>query len=185
MRQFRLVLPILLLVFCSTYSMAADKAADFTIKGLDNTPYKLSELLKKGPVLVDFWATWCKPCCEELPALEKIHRTYAEKGLRVIAISVDDTKSRSKVKPFIKGSGWTFAVMLDENMEARKKFGGTVVPFTALIAQNGEIVYCQTGYVRGDEKELEAAVAKFMSMQTSAAPDAESKPVDESPPADE
>ncbi len=161
-------------LFLSSYLFAFDKAIDFTLKDINNKPQKLSELLKKGPVLVDFWATWCKPCLEALPSIEKIHQTYSKKGLQVLAISIDDAKNRAKVRPLIKSAGYSFTVLYDENMEVRKSFGGTSVPLTILIDQDGSIIYNHLGYVRGDEKKLEEVIFNFFKNKELSQPNEDS-----------
>lgn len=139
-----------------------EKSPDFILKDLEGKQVKLSEVLKNGPVLIDFWATWCKPCLEELPAVEDIYRKYRDRGLQVIAISLDNTKSRSRVKPYVKSQGYEFIVLLDETSEVRKLYGGTEMPYTVLIHPDGTIVYSHLGFSPGDEKKLEEAVAKLI-----------------------
>jgi len=164
----RFIIALFTTALAGTAAFAADKAPDFSLKDVDGKTHKLSKLLKEGPILLDFWATWCKPCLEELPMIEKIEQAYRKDGLRVVAVSVDNTKSRSKVKPLIKAEGWdNFLVLLDETMEVRRLFGGTTMPFTALIAPSGEILYSHVGYVPGDEKKLEAAVAAYFGKEPS------------------
>lgn len=165
--------PILALLMVSAWAVAAaaDKAPDFTLPDVNGGKFKLQEALKSGPVLVNFWATWCKPCLQELPMLDRIHQVYSPRGLQVVAVSVDNPRSASKVKPFTKGSGFKFTVLMDIDSEVRKTFGGNSMPFSALIAPSGEIVYQHLGYVPGDEKQLEEAVVKLLdSLQPATEP---------------
>lgn len=141
---------------------AAERAPDFTLMDLDGKRVKLSDAIKKGPVLIDFWATWCKPCLQELPHVNELYRKHREQGLQVFAITIDSPKSQSKVKPFIKGQGYEFTVLLDQDSEARKLFGGKDVPLTILIDRKGEVVFRHLGYVPGDEKSLEEKVGKLV-----------------------
>ncbi|MFH0765393.1 MAG: TlpA disulfide reductase family protein [Calditrichota bacterium] len=163
MNRYRIIWGALFLIMGSTL-LAADKAPDFTLPDMDGNKFKLSEKLKQGPVLLDFWATWCKPCTQELPEIERLYKTYADKGLQVTTISLDNPKSKSKVKPFVKGAGYTFGVLYDTNSETRSLFGGNTIPLTMLISQEGMIVYRHLGYNAGDEKELEQAVRLLLKL---------------------
>ena len=137
---------------------AQDNVPDFTLTDIDGQMVRLSERLEQGPVLLDFWATWCKPCKQELPYINRIREQFAERGLQVFAVSTDNARNQSKVKPFIRTKQYTFEVLLDPNQEVRRLFGGVSIPFTVLIAESGEIVYQHLGYVAGDEVELLEAV---------------------------
>ncbi len=148
----------------SSAAFCADqKAADFTLQSIDGEKFTLSERLEKGPVLIDFWATWCKPCKQALPEIDRIRIEYAERGLQVVTISTDNPRSMSKVKGYVKSSQYGFEVLLDTDEEVRKLFGGNNIPLTLLIETNGDIVYRQLGYTPGDEKELIQAIENLLT----------------------
>src|SRR3990172_7550902 len=115
-------------------AFAADRAPNFTLKDLDGQKFTLHDELPKGPVLLDFWATWCAPCIEELPQINRIFNAYKERGLQVIAISIDNPRSRAQVDPFVSGYGFDFRVLLDPDLDVRRRFGGDITPYTVLIA---------------------------------------------------
>lgn len=162
--KFSAVLLTLGLLFASM-TFAADKAPEFKAQSIDGEQFTLSTALENGPVLIDFWATWCKPCKKALPKIDHIDKTYCDKGLQVITISVDSPRGQKKIKPFIKGRGYEFDVLLDPNSEVRKLFGGEDIPLTLIIDHTGEIVYKQLGYRPGAEEEMEkivkASIEKF------------------------
>ena len=170
------VIKIVAVLSLFTPALAADQTPDFTLPDLDGGKFKLYEQLKQGPILINFWATWCKSCLQELPALDQICQTYSKEGLQVVAISIDNSKTKAKVKPFANSSGFKFTVLLDTDLEVRKLFGGTSTPFSVLISPTGEIVYQHLGYVPGDEKELEREVVKLLQSLKPIAPDAGSAP---------
>jgi len=143
-------------------AFSADKIADFTLSDIEGQRVKLSEQLKKGPVLLDFWATWCKPCVQELPHIQEFHKKYSGQGLQVITVTIDNPKTQSKVKPFIKSAGYTFRVLLDGDLQVRQSLGGKDIPLTLLIDQNGELVHRHLGYVAGDEKKLETMIQELL-----------------------
>jgi peroxiredoxin len=155
-----------ILLLLPLLTLATDKCRDFTLKDMEGKTFRLSKQLEKGPVLIDFWATWCKPCVQELPSLDSLAKKFATNGLQVYAISIDNPKSQSKIKPFIKGSNYVFNVLLDGDMEVRQMFGGKDVPMTILVNKEGEILYRHLGYVKGDEKILDEQITKLFTAKT-------------------
>lgn len=158
-----IVLAALLVLTGTSISMGADKKApEFTLPNLDGEDVTLSELLEDGPVIVDFWATWCKPCIKAFPDLQEVFDKYKNCGLRVVAISIDGPKSMSRVGSLIKSKGNTFEVLLDPGQKVARKFHVTSIPRTVLVRTDGTIAYAVTGYRPKNHKELEAAVAKLL-----------------------
>jgi peroxiredoxin len=91
-----------------------------------------------------------------------MHQEFSKRGLQTAAVSIDNPKSQSRVKPFIRSSGYTFQVLLDSDMEIRRLFGGTTIPLTLLINRDGEIVYQHLGYIPGDEDKLAQAIEALL-----------------------
>ena len=141
---------------------AESKAPDFALPNLDGKDIKLSELLSRGPVVLDFWATWCKPCIKGFPALQQIHEKYKAQGLTVIAVSVDSPKSRSRVSPFISSQKYTFEVLLDVEGKVAQKYNAVAIPRTVLINPKGEIIYTAVGYRPTNEEQLDEAVRSVL-----------------------
>src|SRR5437762_3487618 len=90
-------------------------APRFKAQDLRGRPIELATLLRRGPVLLDFWATWCKPCVEALPELETWHGRYGPRGLTVIGISVDGPRNVAKLRPFLASKGITYPVVIDSD----------------------------------------------------------------------
>ena len=158
-----LLLAAFLVLTGTSISVGADKKAPgFTLPNLDGDDVTLSELLEDGPVIVDFWATWCKPCIKAFPDLQEIFDKYRNCGLKVVAISIDGPKSMSRVGSLIKSKGNTFEVLLDPGQKVARKFHVTSVPRTVLVNTDGTIAYAVTGYRPKNHEELEAAVAKLL-----------------------
>jgi cytochrome c biogenesis protein CcmG/thiol:disulfide interchange protein DsbE len=159
---------VFVLVMLAVASIGSEgKAPDFALPNLDGKNVKLSQLLSQGPVLVDFWATWCKPCIKGFPALQQLHEKYRERGLTVLAVSVDSPKSRSRVAPFIKSQKFTFEVLLDTEGKVAQKYNAVAIPRTVLISSQGEIVYTSVGYKPTNEERLDEAVRSVLSAKTS------------------
>lgn len=101
-----------------------------------------------------FWATWCAPCINELEAMHKKYATWKESlNVEIIAVSIDDSKTQKRVKPFLKGKGWTYNVLLDSNQELKRALSIVNVPYT-IVLKNSKIVYVSNGYSQGSEEEL-------------------------------
>lgn len=153
-----LLLPMLAAGLC-----AQEKAApDFTLPDLDGQNYSLADNIGTGPILINFWATWCIPCHAEMKALKPIYQKYAEQGLTILSISVDDTKTVNKVRGQVRSKRYPYTVLLDTNSEVFQLYQGTNPPHSVLIDYEGNIVYTSVGYRKGAEKKLEAEIARLI-----------------------
>jgi cytochrome c biogenesis protein CcmG, thiol:disulfide interchange protein DsbE len=107
------------------------------------------------PVIVSFWATWCKPCVKELTAIyENLPDWQKETGVELVAVSIDDSRSSAKVAPFVSGRGWDFRVILDVNGDLKRALNVINVPHTFLYDREGKLFWQHTTYAEGDEIEL-------------------------------
>lgn len=122
------------------------------VKDLSGNSIQMGDVLKDDVVIVSFWATWCKPCQNELDALAEIEDIWADK-LRVVAISIDDARSASKVRSTVKAKMWPYEVYTDENSELAKSLNISTIPFV-MIVSGGKTVYSHTGYTPGSERLL-------------------------------
>lgn len=101
-----------------------------------------------------FWATWCAPCINELEAMHKKYDTWKESlNVEIIAVSIDDSRTQKRVKPFLNGKGWTYNVLLDSNQELKRALSIVNVPYT-IVVKNSKIVFVSNGYSQGAEEEL-------------------------------
>ena len=101
-----------------------------------------------------FWATWCAPCINELEAIHKKYATWKESlNVEIIAVSIDDSRTQKRVKPFLNGKGWTYNVLLDSNQELKRALSIVNVPYT-IVVKNSKIVFVSNGYSQGAEEEL-------------------------------
>jgi len=107
-------------------------------------------------VILSFWATWCKPCIKELDTYnENIEEWAQETGVKLIAVSVDNVRSMSRVAPFVNGRGWdNIEFYLDPNEDFKRAMNVINVPHTILLDGNGNILWQHTSYSEGDEYEL-------------------------------
>ena len=106
-------------------------------------------------MIINFWATWCSPCKKELNNIAELYDDWVdETGVKLIAVSIDDARSQSRVLPYVNGSAWDYEVYIDENQDFKRAMGVNNVPHTFLVDGEGKIVYQHNNYAPGDEYEL-------------------------------
>ena len=146
------------IIFIGVISLTAQHKSlpNTTIKDLDGNTINIQDINNDGnPIILNFWATWCKPCKNELNNIHDVYDEWKEEtNVKIIIVSVDDSRSSSKVKPYITSMGWTFEGLSDPNRELARQLNVSTVPHTFLINGDGEIVYEHKGYINGDEDEL-------------------------------
>lgn len=105
--------------------------------------------------LVNFWATWCKPCVLELNTIQDdFEEIQKETGVRFIAVSIDDSRNEPKIAPFVKSKAWPYEILLDPNEELKRSLSVQNPPHTFVIDGNGKVVWQHMGYTLGDESVL-------------------------------
>ena len=143
-------LAIMLLLITTVYGQ--NKVPNIRLKMLDGKYAKLYDLLKEGPILVDFWATWCEPCKKEMYFLNKFHNQLEDTGFKVLTINTDTPRSIGKVKSYIKSKKYEFLVAVDPNQQVMKKMSVKLLPTTILVDVDGSVLFRHQGYSPGDEK---------------------------------
>lgn len=158
MLKFRSSLFLLILFFPLIISAQdidrAIPSAD--IQTLQGRPFDSKDLENDGkPMIINFWATWCKPCRRELNAIDEEYGEWQEEtGVKLVAVSIDDARSRDRVRPFVNGQGWDYDVLLDPNQNLMRALNVNNPPHTFLVNEEGRIVWQHTGYAPGDEEKL-------------------------------
>lgn len=157
--------------------LAKARAPGFKLESVGGAPLDLEALRGRGPVLLDFWATWCKPCLAAIPELQKLHEEYAPRGLTLIGVSTDGPRNFAKVRPFVARQGITYPVALDEDGNMQQKYQVRAMPMTVLIDTSGTIVHVTQGFRPGEGSRLRAAIDKLFPARAEETP-AESAPTD-------
>lgn len=160
----RIIVFLVLAFMLSLTGRNYSQGYDFDLNDLEGNSVKLSELTKKGPVFVQFWATWCIPCKEEMKVLNELWGKYKDSGFVFVAISIDDQKSLSKVKPYIESKSYKFPVLYDTDKNVFSNFGGQDPPFSVFFDRNGSIYKTYSGYLQGDDAKLEGEIKEALKI---------------------
>ena len=148
----------------STISFAQIKnLPNVDVKKIDGSSFNFKNIDNNGnPIVISFWATWCKPCTKELNNIAEIYEDWQdETNVKLVAVSIDDRRSQSKVAPYVNSSGWEYEIYIDPNSDLKRAMGVSTVPHTFLLDKNKQIIWQHRGYVEGDEYELFDEILKL------------------------
>lgn len=139
---------------------AQQTVPNFRLKNLENETVRFEKLKGEKLTVIDFWATWCKPCIKSIPKLVALNDIFEEKGVQFIGISVDGPRNQAKVKPFARSKGIDYPVLLDINKEVMSRLRVQVVPTLLIVNSEKEIVHYIEGYQPGEEKIIRKKISE-------------------------
>ena len=158
----RLLMVCLISLLCVSLAGAASvkgPAPNFTLKSLSGENLKLSEMTG-NVVLINFWASWCGPCREEMPLLNALHKKYQPLGFTVLGINVEE--QTDKARDFLSNYPVDFPILLDKENEVSKQYKVIAMPTTVVVDRDGNMRYLHEGYKPGDEKKYRQMVKKLV-----------------------
>jgi len=166
MKRFYLI-ALLIAISASAYCQADifkyKKLPSVDIKDIKGITFNTGNISNDGkPIIISFWATWCKPCIRELTAIADVYDDWVtETGVKLVAISIDDSRSAPLVGPLVNGKGWDYQVLIDPNSDFKRAMNVGPIPQTFLINAKGEVVWQHTSFAEGDELQLIDLVRKL------------------------
>lgn len=138
------------------------KVPSIELKDMEGKSINPAELGLDGPIIISFWATWCSPCKRELNTIHDLYVDWQdETGVTLVAVSIDDEKTKNSVALYVNGKAWEYVVIMDPNGDLKRAMGVNNVPHTFLIDTDGNIVYSHNNFAPGDEDELYEELLKL------------------------
>jgi len=162
--NFPRLIAVLFFVGIASVSFAQNKTLpDVSVQELNGKKVDIQDYSDNGKITVlSFWATWCVPCKKELDNIAEYYEDWQEDyDMELVAISVDNARSATKIKTVVDSKGWEYDILSDKNGDLKRALNFQAVPYTIVIDQEGNIVYRHDGYVEGDEFELEEVLKKL------------------------
>ena len=159
MRWFGILFASLMLIGTATAASMQGKAPNFTLKSNTGKNIKLSEL-RGQVVLLNFWASWCGPCRQEMPLLEKLQQRYSALGFTVLGVNVEEDSSKAKI--LLKDIPVSFPILFDTQNTVSKQYKVSAMPSTVMIDRNGNMRYLHKGYKPGDEAQYKKWIKQLV-----------------------
>jgi thiol-disulfide isomerase/thioredoxin len=160
MKKYFLVPVLILAVMASGEN---NQIPDFELYDLNRNLKTFEEVKGERLTVIDFWATWCKPCIRAIPKLNELSKAYADEGVSFLGINVDSPRNDAKVKPFAHSLKINYTVVRDPNSAYLSEANVSGLPTLLIVNENREILYIHQGYRAGDEKLIEEEIRKFLA----------------------
>lgn len=159
------LLLLAIVAFGQEENKALFKLPEVEVKNINGEPFNTKNIDNDGkPIIITFWATWCKPCMKEHDAINDVYLDWVdETGVKLYAVSIDNARSSKRVLPTLNGKGWEFDVLLDPNGDFKRAMNVNIPPHTFIVDGNGNVVWQHIGYLEGDEVEYIEIVEKLLA----------------------
>jgi peroxiredoxin len=136
-----------------------DSAPDFTLKSLEGSNLRLEEY-RGQVVLINFWASWCGPCRQEMPLLDRLHHRYEDTGFAVLGVNVEG--EAAPAQEIVDKTNVTFPILIDDGQKVSELYNLQAMPSTVVIDRDGVVRYIHLGYKPGDEAKYVEVVKKLI-----------------------
>ena len=155
-------IPVLIIFLLLTFSVESQVIEDFFLDNLDNDQVSLEEVKGEQLTVIDFWATWCKPCTKAMPKLNNLYLRYKDQGVSMIGISCDGPRSIAKVPAVANNLQIDYHILKDIDCEVMNEYQYQAFPTLIILNEENEVVYEHEGFSSGDEKEIEEAIVEHL-----------------------
>ncbi|MFY0625282.1 MAG: TlpA family protein disulfide reductase [Reichenbachiella sp.] len=160
------ILPLSLLIFflvAPSGSSFAQGMMQVRLKTVDGDYSSINDLKGSSLTVVDFWATWCKPCMKSIPKLVKLSHEFDENEVAFVGINADSPRNISKVRPLAKSLRIDYPVLMDTNQDLYNELQVLALPTLIILDSDGKILFSHEGYTPGDEKKFKMKIEEFLS----------------------
>lgn len=145
---------------------------EFTLPAIPGGPvsgdFEMEDHLGTNPIVLIFWATWCEPCKQQMPIYERLYQRYSERGLQVVAISMDGPETVSRTGAIVNRLGLTYPVVSDVDTAVSSRLNPRrAAPFTIFIDRRGRIVHEREGFTLAERDDIARAVAALVRTRAS------------------
>lgn len=162
MKSIVYLISIALFIFSTSIAQAkpiSGDAADFTLKSRSGKNLRLSDY-RGQVVMLNFWASWCGPCRQEMPIMEKFYKRYKKLGFVILGVNVEEDSS--KANGYLRDIRVSFPILYDNTNSTSKLYNVNAMPTTVMIDRNGKMRYLHEGFKSGTEKEYKKEIRKLL-----------------------
>ncbi|MEO1023556.1 MAG: TlpA disulfide reductase family protein [Bacteroidota bacterium] len=158
------LITLCLILFCSASSFS-QKAPNFRLKNLKNKTVSYKQIKGEKLTVIDFWATWCKPCVKSIPKFVEMNDEFEEQGVQFIGISIDSPRNLAKVRPFTKSLGVDYPILLDQETALMARMRVQAVPTLLIVDADDNIVYFHEGWQTGEEQKIREKIKALLETE--------------------
>ncbi|WP_158868320.1 TlpA family protein disulfide reductase [Maribellus comscasis] len=154
----------LLLIFSVFFvTLTSAQIRNMEVQDLEQNWISLEKLNGEKLTVLDFWATWCKPCVSSIPKINALYHQFSNEGVAFVGVNTDGPRNQAKVKPFANSLNIEYPVVLDPDLELVNEFNITVFPSLIVLDSKGDEVFIHEGYNPGDELAIKNNLEKLLA----------------------